>query len=115
MVKHEGIELDRLLYAISDSTRRSILDELFRGGKTVSELAKPFEMSLPGFLKHIKILRSSGLISTQKIGRSVTCNLEGDNLMRVATWLAKYNKLWESRFKEMEENIRQNAGSGYKG
>lgn len=108
MVNNEGISLDRLLYAISDSTRRSILDELFRGGRTVTELSKPFDMSLPAFLKHIRILRDTQLISTKKEGRSVTCNLEGENLMRVATWLAKYEKLWRERLKKLEEGIRAN-------
>ncbi|MBX4195878.1 metalloregulator ArsR/SmtB family transcription factor [Candidatus Parcubacteria bacterium] len=108
MVKYQNIEFDRLLYAISDQTRRSILDDLYRGEKGVGELAEPFNMSLPGFLKHLNILKGTGLVITKKTGRRVTCNINPENLIRVATWLAKYQKTWEDRLRELEANIKQN-------
>ncbi|MHB1330487.1 MAG: ArsR/SmtB family transcription factor [Minisyncoccota bacterium] len=115
MVKYTKNDFDRILFAISDSTRRSILDELFRGEKGVGELGEPFKISAPAISKHLSILSGTGLITTRKVGRRVICSLESDNLMRIATWLAKYHKLWEGRLREMEENIRLNAGKGYQG
>jgi len=106
MVKYSKIELDRLIYAISDSTRRQILDELIRGEESVGELSTLFRMSLPGLLKHIRILKETELINTKKIGRRVMCNVRPDNLMRVSTWLAKYHKFWSEKLKELEKEIK---------
>lgn len=101
-----------MLYAISDSTRRHMLDELVRGELSVGELSRPFKISLPALLKHIRILESTELITTKKVGRCVMCNIRPDNLMRVSTWLAKYQKIWEHRIQELEARIRSNVGKG---
>ncbi len=108
MVKYQKVELDRMLYAISDSTRRRILDELIRGEQSVGELSQHFKMSLPALLKHIRILGETELITTKKVGRRVMCNVLGENLIRVSTWLAKYQKFWEGRLQELETQIRAN-------
>jgi len=110
MVKYQKVDLDRLLYAISDATRRRILDELIRGEQSVGELSQPFKMSLPAFLKHVRILRNSELIVTKKMSRRVMCNIHPDNLMRVSTWLSKYQKFWEARLEELEAQIKANIG-----
>lgn len=106
MVKYEKVELDRLLYAISDSTRRRILDELIRGELSLGELSVHFKMSLPGLLKHVRVLKEAELIGTKKEGRRLMCNIRPDNLMRVSTWLSKYQRFWEERLRELEEAIR---------
>jgi DNA-binding transcriptional ArsR family regulator len=106
MVKYEPIDFDLILHAISDSTRRRILDELYRGEKTVGELAEPFKISLPAISKHIKILKKVGLLSTRKEGRRVICTLMPVTLMRVATWLARYERFWKGRLKKLEEDIK---------
>ncbi len=108
MVKYRKVELDRMLYAISDATRRHILDELVRGEQSVGELAEPFKISLPAILKHIRILERSELITTKKSARRVMCNIRPDSLMRVSTWLAKYQKIWETKLHELEAQIREN-------
>ena len=106
MVKYKPVALDRILYALSDPTRRHILDELYRGERSVGELAEPFKMSLPAISKHIKVLRVTELVKTRKIGREVICTLETETLMRVSTWLARYQKLWEARLANLKENIQ---------
>lgn len=106
MVKYRPVEFDRLLYALSDPTRRRILDELYRGEKTIGGLSEPFKISLPAISKHIKILKETELISTRKAGRQVVCTLRPDSLMRVATWLARYQKFWTGRLQNLEEGIK---------
>lgn len=109
MVKYQEIGLDRILYAISDPTRRSILDQLFKGERPLSELTHS-SMSLPALVKHINVLKGTGLVVTRKEGRRVMCNLDPNNLMRVATWLAKYQKSWEGKLRELEREIKTNIG-----
>ncbi len=109
MVKYIKVELDRMLYAVSDSTRRRILDELIRGEQSVGELSQHFKISLPALLKHIRILKETELIITKKVGRRVMCNILGENLIRVSTWLAKYQKFWEGKLLELETQIRRNS------
>jgi Predicted transcriptional regulators len=109
MVKYQKVELDRMLYAISDSTRRRILDELIRGEQSVGELSLHFKISLPALLKHIRILKETELITTKKVGRRVMCNILGENLIRVSTWLSKYQRFWEERLHELEAQIRSNT------
>lgn len=105
MVKYENIDLSRIMGAISDPTRRRMVDELVRGERSIGELAEPFEMSMPAISKHVSILRSVGLIRTRREGKRVMCNLDAENLMRVSTWLAKYQRFWEGKLRELEQNI----------
>lgn len=111
MVKYQGTELDRILFAISDPTRRSILDQLNKGERPLGELTLHTSMSTPALLKHLSILRGVGLVVTRKEGRRVMCNLDPENLIRVATWLAKYQKTWEGKLRELEKQIKANMGS----
>lgn len=110
MVKNRKVDFDRILYAISDSTRRGIIDELYRGERSVGELSLPYKISAPAISKHLRILESTGLITTRREGRRVMCNLEVDSVMRVATWLARYEKLWQKRLSTLEQEIRSNMG-----
>lgn len=107
MVKYENPDLDRLLYAISDSTRRGIIDELVRGPRSVGELAEPYNMTPPAISKHIHVLHETGLISTKKQGRQVICALKPDNLLRIATWMAKYERFWKEKLKDLAQSIKR--------
>lgn len=110
MVKYQKPDFDRVLYAISDSTRRGIIDDLVKGERSVGELAEPYKMSAPAISKHIRILEAVGLIKTRRRGRHIVCSLEPDNLMRIETWLAKYHRFWAERLQALEEAIRANIG-----
>jgi len=90
--------LDRVFSALSDSTRRDIVRRLLGGPATVSELAQSHDMSLPGFMKHLRVLEDAGLVLREKEGRVVRCELAAEPLREPAMWLAQYEKFWTRRF-----------------
>lgn len=89
--------LDSVFWALSDATRRDVIERLTRGPATVSELAQPHGMSLPGFMKHLKVLEDTGLVVREKEGRSVRCELAPQALQEASMWLARYEKFWNQR------------------
>jgi DNA-binding transcriptional ArsR family regulator len=89
--------LDQVFWALSDATRRSVLERLTQGPATVSDLAQPHAMSLPGFMKHLRVLEDAGLLVRAKEGRSVHCELAPRALEDAAMWLAHYEKFWTAR------------------
>lgn len=89
--------LDTLFRALADPTRRAVIQRLGSGPASVKELAEPFDMALPSFLKHIGVLEESGLISSRKVGRVRTCRIKPKQLTVVETWLAEQRKLWVGR------------------
>ncbi len=95
---NQSAALDRAFQALSDPTRRAMLDRLTRGPATVSDLALPFDVTLAAIVQHIQILESSGLIVTAKIGRTRTCRVSSETLARVEGWLTERRHIWESRF-----------------
>jgi DNA-binding transcriptional ArsR family regulator len=90
--------LDRAFHALSDATRRALLDRLAKGPASVSELAKPFDSTLAAIVQHVQVLESSGLIVTEKIGRTRTCRISAEAVQRVEQWLTERRQLWEARF-----------------
>jgi DNA-binding transcriptional ArsR family regulator len=90
--------LDRAFHALSDATRRAVLDRLAGGPASVSELAKPFDTTFASIVQHIQVLEASGLIVTEKIGRTRTCRISKDAIARVEQWLSERRQIWESRF-----------------
>jgi DNA-binding transcriptional ArsR family regulator len=90
--------LDRVFWALSDSTRRHIVERLLEGPASVSELAQPHGMSLPGFMKHLRVLEEAGLVLREKEGRVVRCELAPEPMQEAAMWLAHYEKFWNKRF-----------------
>jgi DNA-binding transcriptional ArsR family regulator len=90
--------LDRVFWALSDATRRGIVERLVRGPASVSELAQPHGMSLPGFMKHLRVLEEAGLLVREKEGRVVRCELAAEPMQEAAVWLAHYEKFWSHRF-----------------
>lgn len=98
----DSAQLDGIFQALADPTRRAILTQLGRGPAAVGELAKPFDMALPSFMKHVAALEQSGLISTSKSGRVRTCTLERGTFALVDGWLDQQRRLWSERTDRLE-------------
>lgn len=92
--------------ALADPTRRAILARLISGEATVSELAEPFEMSLPAVSKHLKVLERAGLVGRGRAAQWRPCRLEAGPLKDVADWLERYRRFWEQSFDRLEEYLR---------
>jgi DNA-binding transcriptional ArsR family regulator len=90
--------LDRVFHALSDATRRKMLDRLAKGPASVSELAAPFDTTLAAIVQHVQVLEASGLIVTEKIGRSRHCRISSEAVARAERWLSERRRLWEDRF-----------------
>ena len=89
--------LQPMFNALADTTRREVVEALSTGPSTVSELAEPFDMSLPAFVQHLGVLEKSGLIRTEKRGRVRTCYLEQEALQTLEDWVVTTREYWESR------------------
>lgn len=96
-------QLDQLFSALSDPTRRAVIEQLTRGRATVSELAAPHDIALPTFLKHLKVLEDSGLVRSVKKGRVRTCHIEAAALIEAQGWLAWQREVWEGRLDRLEK------------
>lgn len=94
--------LDETFRALSDPTRRAVVQALGRGPASVSELAKPFEMALPSFLQHLKVLEDCGLVTTRKAGRVRTCTLQREPLAAAEHWLDAQRSLWTRRLDRLD-------------
>jgi DNA-binding transcriptional ArsR family regulator len=94
--------LNDIFRALADPTRRAVLRRLGRGPASIGELAEPFDMALPSFLKHIRFLEDSGLVRTHKVGRVRTCAIEKDRFHAVDAWLSEQRALWEGRTDRLE-------------
>ena len=95
--------IDRVTAAISDPTRRAILERLARGSARISDVAEPFSMSLTGFCKHVKVLERAGLVRRTRHGRNKTLELSPEPLRHVARWLLQYEPFWNERFDRLGE------------
>ena len=99
--------LDRSFAALSDATRRGIIDRLGRGDASITSLAQTFEMTLTGMKKHVLVLERAGLVVTQKIGRVRTCRLGKRGLTVEAEWIAARRALFEARFEALDHVISE--------
>src|SRR5215813_1925882 len=93
--------------ALADPTRRAILARLAQGEATVNELAAPFNLSLPGVSKHLKVLQHAGLISQGRRAQWRPCRLEPERLKDVSDWIERYRATWEERFGRLDEYLRE--------
>ena len=109
MVKYSSDDLDRIFRALSDPTRRAILHRLAEGDAPVSELAAPFDMSLPAFTKHLNVLRRAGLLETEKSGRVRRCHIDHRPLQQVADWIAEYRQFWDTRLDRLDDYFKKSA------
>ncbi len=98
-------QLDGIFQALADPTRRAVLGRLGKGPASISDLAKPFDMALPSFMKHIHFLEDSGLIRTRKEGRVRTCAIRKRPFAAVETWLSAQRALWEARTDRLEQFV----------
>ena len=108
--------LDAAFAALADPTRRAIVSRLARGDATVSELAAPFAISLPGISKHLKVLERSGLISRGREAQFRPCHLEVDALDQTLDWITTHRQVWNERFDKLDVHLRGlRSGSERKG
>jgi DNA-binding transcriptional ArsR family regulator len=102
--------LDEVFSALSDPTRREILVTLADGDRSVSELAEPFDISLPAISKHLSVLERAGLITREREGRVRHCRLEPEPLADALQWIASYGRFWEDSFDSLERLLKQPKG-----
>jgi DNA-binding transcriptional ArsR family regulator len=104
---NDASPLDQLFQAIADPTRRSIVERLIRGPATVSELAQPVAMSLPGVMQHIGVLEGCGLVHSEKTGRVRTCHIEPDILRTAEGWISAQRTAWENRLDRLGDYLAE--------
>lgn len=102
-MSHHDPTLDRLFGALAHQARRDVLHRLGAGAAPVSALAEPFDMALPNFLKHVRMLESAGLISTEKEGRTRICTLVPDRLRPAEAWITDSRRLWAGRLDRLDK------------
>lgn len=102
-------EVDGILHALADPTRRLIVERLEQGPRSVSELAEPLPMSLPAVVQHLQVLEKSGVITTRKVGRVRTCQLEPQQLETVGEWIAARKQAWERRLDRLDTMLQKEA------
>ncbi len=99
--------MDKVFHALGDATRRAVLKKLSTGSTAVSELAKPFDMALPSFLQHLKVLEDSGLVNSQKAGRVRTYRLSPRPLALAEKWLEEQRSVWEKRLDRLDSYLNE--------
>ena len=107
MVQHSQARFDTSFAALSDATRRGVLEQLVRGDASISDLAGKFHMTLTGMKKHVGVLEEAGLVTTQKIGRVRTCKLGKRQLEEEMAWIEGYRRLWAARFDELDKVVEE--------
>jgi len=107
MVHHSGDRLDASFAALSDATRRGVLQQLGRADASITDLAEKFRMTLTGMKKHVGVLEQSGLVTTKKIGRVRTCQLGPRRLEEETAWIERYRQRWDDRFDELDKVVEE--------
>lgn len=111
MVKYSQDPLSAVFGALSDPTRRAILERLARGEFTVSELAEPFDMSLPAVSKHLKVLEEAGLLHRLRDGRLRRCRLDPAPLGAASNWIESHRAFWDAQFQRLERYLEETEGT----
>jgi DNA-binding transcriptional ArsR family regulator len=107
MVQYSTTRLDASFAALSDATRRGVLEQLGRADASITELADKFHMTLTGMKKHVGVLEQAGLVATRKVGRVRTCKLGRRRLAEETAWIEAYRQLWASRFDALDTVIEE--------
>jgi DNA-binding transcriptional ArsR family regulator len=107
MVQYTQTHFNASFSALSDVTRRGILEQLARADASITDLAGKFHMTLTGMKKHVGILEQAGLIKTEKIGRVRNCTLGSCRLEEEAAWIERYHQLWAARFDELDKIVEE--------
>jgi DNA-binding transcriptional ArsR family regulator len=105
MVQYTRTRFDASFAALSDATRRGVLEQLVRGDASITDLADKFHMTLTGMKKHVGVLEQAGLVTTEKVGRVRTCKLGLRRLEEEAAWIERYRQLWDARFDGLDEVV----------
>src|SRR6516162_3462362 len=105
MVQYSRARLDASFAALSDATRRGVLEQLGRSEASITDLAEKFHMTLTGMKKHIGVLEQAGLVTTEKVGRVRTCKLGARRLEEETAWLERYRQVWDLRFDELDKVV----------
>lgn len=108
MVKYMEDDLDRVFFALSDPTRRRLAEALGDGEKTLTDLARPFHMTMPAVMKHIAVMEQSGILRTEKRGRARYCRLEPNRFDDAQAWLARMSRLWTDRLSSLDRYLKEN-------
>ncbi|MGX7894612.1 ArsR/SmtB family transcription factor [Tsuneonella sp. HG222] len=112
MLQYESQPLDKAFHALSDPSRRAMVERLSRGPATVSELAKPFPMTLSAVTQHLKVLEESGLVKSAKQGRVRTCMLDAGAIDRIDRWITERRQFWERQYDQLEAYLAQPHPTG---
>ena len=107
MVQYTPARLDASFAALSDATRRGVLERLGRSDASITDLAEKFRMTLTGMKKHVGVLERAGLVTTEKVGRARTCKLGTRRLEQETAWLERYHQVWDSRFDELDKVVEE--------
>ena len=105
MVQYYPPHFDASFAALSDATRRGVLEQLGSGDASITDLAERFHMTLTGMKKHVGVLEDAGLVTTAKVGRVRTCKLGPRRLEEEAAWIERYRQLWDARFSELDKVV----------
>jgi DNA-binding transcriptional ArsR family regulator len=106
-MQNQTVMLDHVFRALSDPTRRAVLERLSRGPTSVTVLAEPFKMALPSFMQHLEVLEQSGLVRSIKKGRVRTCQLAPQTLGTAEHWMTKQRTIWEKRLDQFDDYARK--------
>ncbi len=107
MVQYSTTGLDASFAALSDATRRGVLERLGRSEASITELAERFHMTLTGMKKHVGVLEAAGLVATEKVGRVRTCRLGASRLAQETAWMEDYRRLWTARFDALDSVVEE--------
>jgi DNA-binding transcriptional ArsR family regulator len=107
MVQYGGARLDASFAALSDATRRGVLEQLGRADASITDLAERFHMTLTGIKKHVDVLEQAGLVTTEKVGRVRTCKLGPRRLEEETAWIERHHQLWASRFDALDKVVEE--------
>ena len=107
MVQYHQARFDASFAALSDATRRGVLEQLGRADASISDLAEKFHMTLTGMKKHVGVLEQAGLVTTRKVGRVRTCRLGRSRLEEEQAWIERYRQLWAARFDELDSIVEE--------
>jgi DNA-binding transcriptional ArsR family regulator len=107
MVQYAQTPFDASFAALSDATRRGVLEQLGRADASISDLAEKFHMTLTGMKKHVGVLERAGLVTTEKLGRVRTCKLGLGRLEEEAAWIERYREVWDARFDALDKVIEE--------
>ena len=105
MVQYSRARFDASFAALSDATRRGVLEQLGRADASITDLADKFHMTLTGMKKHVGVLEQAGLVTTEKVGRVRTCKLGLRRLDEEAAWIERHRQVWEARFDELDKIV----------